>query len=195
MYIKLSSRSPRLKSEVLSDRLLSMNFYGSWSTRNTTSQTGFRLSEQDAKTPFFTIRLGIFSRSDEHIQGQSLAEFGARELNLQSLFFWSLLQLCSRKSHHRNGNPLFNQHACHSKRLGPPRDYPYFFDLVLMSVSTFFQTAMVLGPLWGSHTLFNLYYCISAPLFMVALVTILTALSFTYLSDERIRYKQTKTNM
>ena len=48
---------------------------------------------------------------------------------------------------------------------------------------------MVLGPLWGSYTLWNIYYCIAAPLFMTSLVLTLTCLSYNYLSDKRITFQ------
>jgi len=51
---------------------------------------------------------------------------------------------------------------------------------------SFQKVAMVLGPLWGTSTLWNYYVVISAPLGMTLLITILTFLSFKYLRDDRL---------
>lgn len=51
---------------------------------------------------------------------------------------------------------------------------------------SFQKVAMVLGPLWGTSTLWNFYVVISAPVFMCSLVTIMTACSFYYLRDDRL---------
>ena len=45
---------------------------------------------------------------------------------------------------------------------------------------------MVLGPLWGTSTLWNYYVTISAPLFMTLFITTLTFSSFYYLRDDRL---------
>lgn len=67
-------------------------------------------------------------------------------------------------------------------KLAPP-DKQSTLQGVRMS---FQKVAMVLGPLWGTSTLWNFYVVISAPVMMCALVTILTASSYYYLRDDRL---------
>lgn len=64
-----------------------------------------------------------------------------------------------------------------------PQDKQATLQAVRMS---FQKIAMVLGPLWGTHTLWNYYVMMAAPLLMAIIVTVLIICSYKYLKDERL---------